>query len=211
MKSEAKNNENENENVNAPTTESVLADKSVLKSNCEKQSGKSWLYASVIGIMGIVAVIGWIIFTLNSEVSGYISNGNFFAYFFLHCIFLVVFLTFAILFIKIFREISQKEEKKEEFNRKKEWEKLQYELYLANKSANEIEALKKKMASLENELNKCNTSFLKTIEQEKREQSINFLILKLVSQDKSFQGLSIEDKLKQIENIMTLIKKNFFL
>jgi uncharacterized membrane protein len=201
MKSEAKNNEN----VNAPTTESVLADKSVLKSNCEKQSGKSWLYASVIGIMGIVAVIGWIIFTLNSEVSGYISNGNFFAYFFLHCIFLVVFLTFAILFIKIFREISQKEEKKEEFNRKKEWEKLQYELYLANKSANEIEALNKKTASLENELNKCNTS-LKTIEQEKREQSINFLILKLVSQDKSFQGLSIEDKIKQIENITALIK-----
>ncbi|MFZ6038211.1 MAG: hypothetical protein ACOYU1_08305 [Bacteroidota bacterium] len=155
--------------------------------------------------MGIVAVIGWIIFTLNSEVSGYISNGNFFAYFFLHCIFLVVFLTFAILFIKIFREISQKEEKKEEFNRKKEWEKLQYELYLANKSANEIEALNKKTASLENELNKCNTS-LKTIEQEKREQSINFLILKLVSQDKSFQGLSIEDKIKQIENITALIK-----
>lgn len=201
MKPEAKNNEN----INAPTTESVLADKSVLKSNCEKQSGKSWLYASITGIMGIVAAIGWIIFTLTSEVSGYISNGNFFAYFFLHCIFLVVFLTFAILFIKIFREISQKEEKKEEFNRKKEYEKLQHELYLANKSANEIEALKTKMASLEDKLNKCNTS-LKTIEQKKREQLINFLALKLVSQDKSFQGLSIEDKMKQIENITTLIK-----
>ncbi|MCW1735726.1 hypothetical protein [Anaerorudis cellulosivorans] len=195
---EAKNNEN----VNAPTTENVLADKSFLKSSCEKQSGKSWLYAIVIAIMGIIAVIGWIIFTLNNEVAGYISNGNFFAYFFLHCIFLIVFLTLAVLFIKIFREFSQKEEKKEEFNRKKEWEKLQHELYHANKSANEIKALEKKIEDLEEKINK----FPDNNETRKQAEVTLLLAIGLISQDASLNPLSMIDKLEKIEEYYHAIK-----
>ncbi len=174
----------------------------------KNQCGKSGIYLALIGIIEILVLIIWIVFTFNGNGTNYAANSNSFAYFFPHIIFLIVFITLTILFLKVFREISQKEEKRNEYERKKGLEKFQYDLYHAQKETDEMDALKKEVEALKSEFDKCNHS-LQTVEQEKHEQAINFLALKLLSQDKSFQSLSIEDKMKQIENMSKLIKKNF--